>query len=208
MIADEFAIVREGLVSVLNSDQGIVVVGEAANREDVFSVLAATQADVLLLDLKISKHSTSDFFENLLLPNNDLEVIALSSNVRKFDMHLSLTYGATGYLSKQARGEDYIRAVKAVANGYAFIPSEYIDDFRETHRKMSRTGNMYGLSPRELQVLFACKHYDNAQQIADQLDISVRTVETHRSSIYRKTDCRNLDDLYFLFEGATLRNST
>jgi len=176
------------------------VVGEAETSDEVLNILGQNTVDVVFLDLKLCAGQAEVFFTKAFEISPGSEIIALSSNIKKFDMHLSLAYGVSGYLSNQARGEDYLRAVRSVVNGYAFLPSEYIDDIRETYRRISRTGNMYGLSEREIEVLHACKDGRTAQQVADALDISVRTVETHRSSIYKKTECRNLNELQFLFD--------
>lgn len=200
IVADEFDIVREGLIARLNCDPCIDVVADTSSVDKTLEAIAQYNSDVLLLDLKIAGGTTAAFLSNLAATAKDTAVIALSSELKKFDMYLSLSKGAAGYLSKQARGDDYVRAVKAVAAGYAFIPSEMIDDIRLSYQRLTRTGNMYGLSPREIEVLEAGRNGRSARQIAGLLDISVRTVETHRCSIYRKTDCRNLEDIFYLFE--------
>ncbi|WP_373635615.1 helix-turn-helix transcriptional regulator [Yoonia sp. SS1-5] len=98
-------------------------------------------------------------------------------------------------MPKQARGDDFANAVTAAQYGYAYLPLELMREFVKSRKHLTRTGNIFGLSPREVEILEATISGMSTKNVAETLNISVRTVETHRNSIYKKTSCRDHKEL-------------
>lgn len=195
VIADSHEIVREGISAKLQKDCEASVVGQASDGYATLKVCRNEEPDLLLMDLSLTRPSGLDTFRKLRQSSPHLKILILSSDAEPSGAFAMLSEGAVGYMPKQAKSDDFVAAVNAVMMGYSCFPTQYVDDFFKLRRRMVKSGNIYGLSPREIEVLQACVDGYKTREVADRLSISVRTVETHRNSIYRKTDCRDLDAL-------------
>lgn len=195
IIADSHEIVRAGIRQRLEQDCNANVVGEAEDGYSTIKMVRYQPADVLLLDLGLTRPSGMDTFRKLRTISPDLKILVLSSEASTSDAFATLGLGAVGFMPKQASGDHFVNAIRTIETGYTFMPCEYLSEFVVLRRNVSRSGNVFGLSPRELEVLEASASGANTKEVADRLNISVRTVETHRNAIYRKTDCRDLKRL-------------
>ena len=195
VIADSLEIVREGIASKLQHCSRCDVVGLASDGFSTLKLCRSLQPDVLVLDLEMTRPSGVETLEKVRRSCPDTRIVVLSSGVSVSNAFLVLSKGAVAFLPKQSSGKDFVAAIHAATDGYTLLPSEFVEDFVQSRRNVTRTGNLFGLSPREMEVLLACAEGQSTKQVAEMLDISVRTVETHRNSIYRKTSCNGLDDL-------------
>lgn len=195
VIADNIEIVREGIAAKLENVSRFNVVGLAADGFSTLKLCRSLNPDVLVLDLEITRPSGIEILSKVRKSCPDTKIVILSSETSMNKAFMALSKGAVAYMPKQSRGTDFVSAIHAAADGYAFLPSEFVDDMVQSRRNVTRTGNLFGLSPREMEVLVACAEGQSTKDVAETLEISVRTVETHRNSIYRKTSCNGLDDL-------------
>ena len=196
VIADSHEIVREGIAARLESSCPIEVVGQAADGYSTIKACRQTTPDLLLMDLSLTRPTGIETLTKLRYTLPDMGIVVLSSDAKVADAFTVLGLGAIGFMPKQAKGADFVNAIRAAVSGYTSMPSDYIAEFVSLRRNVSRTGNSYGLSPRELEVLEACASGQRTKEVAERFNISVRTVETHRNAIYRKTDCHDLQELY------------
>lgn len=195
IIADSHEIVRAGIAHRLVKDCGAKIVGEADDGYSTLKIVRNQPADILFLDLGIKRPSGMETLRKLRVIQPDLRIIVLSSDTSMVDAFTTFGLGAVGFVPKQESGDHFVGALRAVEMGYTFLPSEFVSEFVVLRRNVSRSGNVFGLSPRELEVLEASADGASTKEVAHQLAISVRTVETHRNSIYRKTDCKDLNAL-------------
>lgn len=200
IIADSYEIVREGIARRLETEGHAQVVGQAGDGFTAIKLCRQYTPDIVLLDLSLTRPSGRETIAKLQSSMPGLKIIVTSAESSAAEAFSILAKGASGFLPRQASGTDFVNAIRAAANDYACLPSMFLTDFVDLRRKISRTGNVFGLSTRELEVLEACAAGQKTKEVADRLSISVRTVETHRNSIYRKTDCRSIADLALLAE--------
>lgn len=196
VIADSHEIVREGIASRLESTCRVDLVGQASDGYSTIKICRQTLPDILLMDLSLTRPTGIETLAKLRKALPELRIIVLSSEAKVSDAFSVLSLGAIGFMPKQARGADFVNAIRAAISGYTCMPSEYVAEFVTLRHNVRRTGNSYGLSPREMEVLEACASGEKTTDVAKRFNISVRTVETHRSAIYRKTCCHDLTELY------------
>ncbi|MEM9797307.1 MAG: response regulator transcription factor [Pseudomonadota bacterium] len=195
VIADSHEIIREGIAARLTESCDIDVVGQAGDGYTTIKVCRQVRPDFLLMDLSLTRPAGIETLLKVRQSLPDTRVVVLSSEATVADAFHTLSRGAVGFMPKQAKGADFVTAIQAAIGGYACVPAEYLAQFVEMRRNVTRTGNAFGLSPREIEILEACASGQRTKEVAERLSISVRTVETHRNSIYRKTECRNLSEL-------------
>ena len=204
VIADSHEIVRDGIAMRLASSSAAEVVGDAQDGFSTIKICRQLEPEILLMDLEMKRPSGRETFLKLRQCLPDLKIIIMSDQTTVADMFSLMSQGALGFMSKNAKGAHFASAVQTVAMGYALFPGDYLNNFVEIRENVSRSGNVFGLSRREVEVLRACGRGKRTKDIAKELDISVRTVETHRYAMYRKTDCHNLDELPGLIEKMNL----
>ena len=176
IIADSHEIVRDGIANRLTAECNVEVVGFAADGYSTIKQCRMLSPDVLFMDLGIVNPSGMDTLQKLRKSHPDMKIVTLSSEARTSEAFMTLSLGATGYMPKQAKGQHFVNNLNTVCTGYACIPTDYLEGFAECRRNLSRTGNLYGLSPREIEVLDECSKGIKNKEIATRLHISVRTL--------------------------------
>ncbi|WP_299593329.1 response regulator transcription factor [uncultured Tateyamaria sp.] len=194
-IADSHEIIREGIATRLCKHCNVEVVAETSDGYTTLKACRQHKPEILLMDLSLSRPSGAEILGKLRASNPEMKIVVLSSNPSSSNAFLALSSGAVGFMPKQAPGSDFVNAVRAAQNDYAYFPTDLLTHFVQSRRNLTRTGNIYGLSARELEILDACVSGQSTKEVASNLSISVRTVETHRNSIYKKTSCRSYKDL-------------
>lgn len=202
VVADSHEIVREGISARLTEECGIKVIGEAEDGYNTIKICRQEDPDVLVMDLSMTRPSGFDTFQRLRELKPDLKILLMSSESNASEAYQSICRGAVGFMPRQAKSSHFVSAVNAIIQGYTCMPSDLLEKFFDLRRQTARTGNVYGLSPREIEVLNACADGARSKEVAEMLSISVRTVESHRNSIYRKTKSRDLEKISELVNGS------
>ena len=195
VVADSHEIVREGLANRLEDACDVNVVGEAGDGYTTIKVCRTENPDLLVMDLSLVRPSGLDTFRRLRETKPEMKIIVMSSEASPLEAFQTISLGAVSFLPKCAKSSHFVNAVNAAMLGYCCIPEVFMPEFLELRKNAARNGNIFGLSAREVEILIACANGLKSKEVAGQLDISVRTVETHRNSIYRKTNCRDLTKL-------------
>ncbi|NJM83864.1 MAG: response regulator transcription factor [Tabrizicola sp.] len=195
IIVDEHEIVRDGIASLIAESECARVVGTASDGYTAIKHCRSLEPDMVLMDLGIIRPSGMETFRKIRSVRPETKIVIYSSDSEKTDIFSLLAASAAGFIPKQAKGSDFVNAIRCASLGYVCIPSEFMEEFSALRKNATKTGNVYGLSLREMEILEACVSGARTKEIADRLDISVRTVETHRNSIYRKTSCHSISDL-------------
>ncbi len=189
VLADDHAVVREGLKAVIAAQPGFEVVGEAADGPAVLALAAALDPDVVVVDVTMPGMGGAEVTTELRAARPDRKVVALTVHEDRGYLRLMLEAGAAGYVLKRSAAGDLIRAVRAVADG-----GTYIDP--------ALAGTVVGpyvgrqaepptdLSDRETEVVkFIARGYSN-KEIAAKLTLSVKTVETYKARSLEKLGVR------------------
>ena len=206
LIADDHAIVREGLRSLLDVQADIEVAGEARDGQEVVEMAEALKPDIILMDVTMPVMNGLD--ATRLIKQRDPEVKILILTMHEGDEYFFklLDAGASGYLIKGCSSGELISALRAVQQGDVFLyptmTKKLLSDY--LHRgKGGDRDNTDGLTNREKEVLKYVADGNTNQEIADALVLSVATVQTHRANIMQKLGLHNSAELvkYALRQG-------
>jgi DNA-binding NarL/FixJ family response regulator len=190
-IADDHALLREGLRMILSAAPDISVVGEADNGEEVLNTLPTIDADVLLLDMAMPGLSGYDVLRHLMQRNHNIAVLVLSMYPEEQYALRFLKSGAFGYLTKESAPNQLLSAVRAAAAGKRYITPTVATLLADAVCETSEGAPHERLSEREYQVLLHIASGKTPTQIAELMHLSVRTVSTYRSRILVKMRLSN-----------------
>lgn len=200
IIADCHEIVREGIAIRLSEATDIELVAECSDGYSTIKQCRQLNPEILFMDFGLLRPSGMETLAKIRKSNPETKIIVLSSDTNFADALFALTKGAVGFLPKQSRGSSFVHAVQAARANFSYLPLELIREFVASRRNLTRTGNAFGLSPREIEILEATVDGDTAKSVAEKLGISVRTVETHRNRIYKKAGCNSAQELMNIVE--------
>lgn len=186
-IIDGQPVFRDGLRGVLERQEQFAVIGEGDNSRLALKNIKSSKPDVVIVDPqalgKRGFHNIASF--KAACPDSNILISAeLTSLV---DVQFALSEGASGYILKNSTSEEFVNAIKVVANEGSYLPAALMSDLVEAVKKTKATGNMFGLTLRELDILREIATGSSNKEMANKLNISVRTVETHRQNIRQKT---------------------
>ena len=179
-LVDDHALVRDGIKALLAVMAPLEVVGEAENGADAIEMVGRCQPDLLLVDISLRDMNGLELTRVLRSQYPSLKVLVLSMYDNNEYVSESVRAGASGYVLKNSPSREIIAAIEAIASGGTFYSAEI------AQRLIADKSTDNELTPRESQVLYKMAQGLNNKEMARELDISVRTVETHRLSIRRK----------------------
>lgn len=179
-LVDDHSLVRDGIKALLSVMAPLEVVGEAENGADAIDMVGRCQPDLVLVDIGLKDMNGLELTRLLRTRYPTLKVLVLSMYDNHEYVSESVRAGASGYVLKNSPSREIIAAIEAIANGGSFYSAEI------AQRLIADKSTDTELTPRESQVLYKMAQGLNNKEMARELDISVRTVETHRLSIRRK----------------------
>lgn len=192
-LVDDHTLVRSGIRRILEAQPGLSVIGEAGNGREALEKLAEARADVLVLDLKMEGLDGIEVLRASKRAHPGLKVIVLTMHANREYVTRAMEEGASGYLLKDSAVQDLVAAIEAVGNGRAYfspvIQQQLADRVREEGKGSDA---LQSLTERERDVLRLLSAGLSSKEIAEGLDISVRTVDTHRANLMRKLDLRSV----------------
>ena len=189
MIADDHAIIREGIKNLLEFDGKIKVVEQASNGEECLELLKEKDVDVLLLDVNMPKKNGLEVLEALRNKGSNIKIIILTVHNEIEYLERAMDLGVNGYILKDSSSAELINAIERVSDGENYIQPDLIPalNAKLIHRDNDRE-KLEAVTKRELQALIlVAKGYSN-KDIAMELNISERTVKNHLSSIFKKIE--------------------
>ena len=185
LICDDHALVRSGLRRLLETEEGIEVIGEAADAEDALEQVGAQPPDVLLLDVVMPGRSGIEALPDLLAAAPATRVLVLSMQDDPSYVRQAFSAGASGYLLKEAADAELMQAIRDVAEGRRYV-HPLLGARLAAADVVTQSAPTDRLSEREHEVLHLLALGHTNQEIAKILFISIRTAETHRARIMEK----------------------
>ena len=196
IIADDHRIMRAGLRSLLSAGSGLEVVGEATNSEEALALIKELKPDVVVLDIGMPGNENLDALKGIRTDSPDIRVLMLTMHEDNELLQECLRLGAKGYIIKRAAESELIDAIYAVHRGMIYVhPSMIPSLVADTKKTKTKSSFVEPLTHREIEVLLLIVEGNTNRQISEALNISVRTVETHRSNIMDKLDLHSRVDL-------------
>jgi DNA-binding NarL/FixJ family response regulator len=188
MLVDDHPIVREGVRRQLEAISHFRVVGEAANSDEALCVAREHKPDIALIDIGLPGTDGIELMRLLLQQNPAMAVLILSMYDDEEYVGRAVRAGARGYVLKDSGARQIVAAVEAIAAGGTYYTSTVVGAIR-------RGSTHSPLSPREREILTYLVEGRSNKEIAKQLKLSVRTIETHRETIRRKLGAERIVDL-------------
>jgi len=196
IIADDHAIVREGLKQIVADSGDMVVAGDAENGADAIRLARRGDSDVLLLDISMPDRSGIEVLKQIKKETPTLAVLMLSMHREDQYAIRSLKAGASGYLNKQSAPAELVDAIRLVASGRKYISAalaqELANQVSDEHRDVPPHET---LSDREYQTLVMIASGKSVSDIAGELSLSVKTISMYRSRLLQKMKLRHNAEL-------------
>lgn len=196
LIADDHTMFVDGIESILKNEKEISVVAKCFDGLSVFDCLAEHEIDVLLLDINLPGMSGIDVCKKLSTTHPHVRVLALSMHNDESFVSEILKNGAMGYILKNTGKTELVEAIRKISQGHSYFSKEVTETIMKSlvsERKKSRKTSLRApiVSRREREVLALIVQEHTTQEIAEQLHISLKTVESHRRSLLTKLNVRN-----------------
>jgi two-component system, NarL family, response regulator NreC len=199
LVADDHGVVRRGLRLILERHEGLEVVGEAADGREVVRLAEELSPSIVIMDVGMPHLNGIDASAQIIHRNPRVGIIILSMHSDEGYIVRALSAGAKGYLLKESLEEDIVQAVRIVAQGRPFfsprITQTLLDDYVRQLRQKGLQDSYDLLTDREKEVLHLIAEGKSNKEVATILDLSVYTVETHRTNLMQKLNLHNTAEI-------------
>jgi DNA-binding NarL/FixJ family response regulator len=197
-IVDDHPIVRQGLTQLINLEEDMTVVGEAADAADAIGGIAKTKPDLALVDISLKGISGIELTKTILTDHSNMSVLIISMYDESLYVERALKAGAKGYIMKQEATDHVAVAIRKVLAGDIYVSDTWRDKLvhKFIHGNIPRdAASTEILSDRELEVLQLIGQGYSTRRIATELHVSVKTIESHYANIKDKLDLKNSHEL-------------
>ncbi|NRB47678.1 MAG: response regulator transcription factor [Saprospiraceae bacterium] len=205
LLADDHELVRNGIKALLQSDDSLQVIAEAANGREALDKIASEQPDLAIIDVRMPELNGIDTVAHVIQSGSTTKPIVLSMHDSEEYVLKSIEAGSFGYLLKDTSKEEFLRAIHMVANGEKYfsadisqiLANKYLENLTSgpTNDPVSNSTPSITLTKREKQVMdMALEGFSN-KEIASNLNKSVRTIEAHRFNLMKKLKVKNIAEL-------------
>ncbi len=189
LIVDDHPLVRKGFARLIGDEPDLEVCGEAADETEALQLVAASAPDLVIIDLSLAGGSGINLIERIRAQYSDVRMLVASMHDASLFAERVLAAGALGYLNKQEAPDNIIRAIYRVLGGKVYLSEELTDRLLDGLTGAVRVPGqspMQRLSNRELEVFELIGRGMTTGKIADHLQLSIKTIETHRENIKKK----------------------
>lgn len=198
LLVDDHAILREGLHMVLDNQPDISVVGEAEDGRQAITMVEELHPNVVVMDIAMPKLNGLEATTHIKRLHPEVRVVILTMHDDPEYFRQIVKAGATGCVLKRSAGKELVMAVKAAARGESYfspaVASRMVEDYRAWLGR-GDVDKIHSLTGREREVLQLVAEGQSNQEVADQLGVSIKTVQTHRAHLMRKLDAHDRTDL-------------
>ena len=190
LIADDHQLILDGLKRALQTNHEGAIIDTAQNKAILDKLLEQENYDLLILDIKFGDADARNFIRDLKTDHPELKILILSSVSDKLSVQQFMSAGVEGYIVKSDSIVDILNAVNQILNGHQYLSQEIADIYQsgENHEELI-------LTPREKEVLRIILNEKSIKEIAEELNISTKTVEMHRANLFTKLEVKNLAGL-------------
>lgn len=192
LLVDDHTIVTDGLKALLDGDPAYVVKGEAANGQIAIDMLRILKIDLVLMDIDMPVLNGIEATKIIKKEMPEKKIIMLTMHDEKAMIKMMLDIGADGYLLKNSGKAEIVKAVNNVMNGEKYYSEEVTSVLLEKRDSREENGILSELTEREIQIIKLIAEGLSNKEIGEQLFISHRTVDTHRTNLMNKLDLHNV----------------
>jgi DNA-binding NarL/FixJ family response regulator len=197
LIADDHAIVREGLKQIVRETADMAIAGEASSGEELLDLARTESGDVVLLDLAMPGRGGIDTLRQLKKENPELPVLILSIYPEDQYAVRALRDGASGYLTKETAPDELVVAIRKAAQGRKYVSAALAERLALDLESDAQEVPHEALSDREYQVMLMLSSGRTVSEIAEELALSVKTISTNRARLLKKMGMKTNAELIF-----------
>ena len=195
LLVDDHQIIIDGLRSLVNSVDGLSVIGEANNGKEAIELLQVLDADVVLMDIDMPVMNGLDATKAIKAKSGKTKVLILSMHCESAMVKELIEIGVDGYLLKNASKEELIQAITKVSEGQQYFATDVTLSLLNKDKPLLYTNPEVELTKRETEILKLIADGFSNKEIGEQLYISHRTVDTHRTNLMKKLEVNNIAGL-------------
>jgi len=198
LVVDDHPLFREGLVRVLNQEKDLEVCGEASDNDEALKQLAALKPDLVLMDITLEGMNGIELTKLIRVRWPKLPILVLSMHKESLYADRALRAGANGYIMKREDGPNLLEAIRQVLQGHVYVSKAVNDAMLQTMASGGRhfsSSPVESLSDREFEIFQLIGEGYGTRQIADEIHVSIKTVETHREHIREKLNLNSTFEL-------------
>ena len=201
VLVDDHKIIMDGISSLLIHEENMKVVGQASNSDELFHLLSSLEVHIVMLDIFLPKPIGIEILKSIGKNHPKVKVIILSGNDEEDLISSVFQSGAYGYLTKSVEHDELVEAIQTVSDGEHYLSTILEKTLTRNFIKKASYGDKFahhkltGLTLRELEIIrFLCDGL-SYKEVADQMEISTRTVEAHKNNILEKLELKNTIEL-------------
>ena len=199
IIVDDHPLFSRGLAQLIETQKDYKVIGMAKDRNEALSLLDKETPDLAIVDLNLGQEDGLELIKDILIIHPHTKILVLSMHEERFYAERALKAGAKGYIMKAEAETQVINAIKTVTNGEIYLSDEEKIRIKELSRGSSETGNKFDtittLSDRQLQIFTLIGKGLGTVEIASKLNLSIKTIDTHKENIKAKLHCASSAEL-------------
>ncbi|MBN2441075.1 MAG: response regulator transcription factor [Spirochaetales bacterium] len=198
LIVDDHPIVRQGITRLINYEEELMVCGEAGNAKEALEAVEKEKPDMVIVDISLKGRSGLELIKDLRMRHQELPVLVVSMHDESLYAERVLRAGAKGYIMKQEPPEKVLNAIRQVLSGKIFVSEKMREKMLQRYvlgSSQKNASTVERLSDRELEVFRLIGKGMGTRQIAKELDLSIKTVETYREHIKEKLNLENSSKL-------------
>jgi DNA-binding NarL/FixJ family response regulator len=198
LLVDDHPIVRQGLTLLIDREADLTVCGEADGAHTAFHAIEALKPDIVVLDISLSGPDGLDVLKEIRMKTAALPVLILSMHDESIYAERALRAGANGYIMKQEATEKVLVAIRRILQGEVYLSDRLTNTMLQQFVRgatLSKTSPLVNLTDRELEVFRLIGEGHGTRRIADELHLSVKTIESYQAHIKEKLALRNAREL-------------
>ena len=195
LIADDHSLIREGLRSVFSAEPDLQVCGEATCADDLLELIASSQPDIVTLDFSMPGTNGFDLIKRVRKSWPELPILVLTMHDEEVYGLRAMRAGATGYITKGGETRELLTAVRKVVSGRPYVSADLAEQLVMNAMPGGRKASHDELSNREMQVLHLLVAGRTVTEIADELNVSSKTISTHKARILSRLNLQSVADL-------------
>lgn len=192
LIADDHALIRQGLKSIINLEEDLKVVDEAENGDKALEMIKKHSPDIVLLDVNMPSTDGIKVLQNIKQEEIPVKIIMLTIENQRQTIREAINSGVDGYVLKDSAGEEIIEAIRAVYNGEKYIDKSLVSVLFSDIKNKKKTASIFdSLSKREAEVLLKISKGFSNKEIGEQLYLSEKTIKNYATNLFVKINAND-----------------
>jgi DNA-binding NarL/FixJ family response regulator len=203
LLSDDHSLLREGIISLLKNEKDLLIVGEAANGQELIEKYFQLKPDLIITDIKMPVMNGTDAVKKISQGDPNVKALFLSMHEGSEYIYYTYRAGGSGLINKNIVKGELIYAIRTILEGGLYfgpgIDSKKLDEiirqYENTGKNITGKFSSYDLTPREIEILNLIGEGNTSLDIAKKFDLSKRTVDSHRSNLMQKLNLKSLPEL-------------